>query len=64
MLTTEQKRKALRVLRTELDRRPANEIEKARQLAAARKKWVSYFPDEGPYRRELYPKLGDAPLFE
>src|SRR5689334_14296411 len=41
---------------SELERRPPEEREAARVRLAARNKLQTWFPDEGPFRRELYPK--------
>jgi hypothetical protein len=41
---------------TELDRRPAEERDAALAKMAARNRLKVWFPDEGPYRRELYAK--------
>ncbi len=41
--------------RKEIERRSATEMEEARAEFARRNKIWSYFPDEGPLRRELYP---------
>lgn len=43
-------------VRRELDKRSSAEMEEAREEFRRRNKIWSYFPDEGPYRRELYPK--------
>ncbi len=56
MLTLEQKKRARKILSTELARRPPEEVAKARELAVARRKFDTYFLDEGPYRRDLYQK--------
>ncbi len=42
--------------REEIERRPKSEIEAAKREFARRNKTWSYFPDEGPFRRELYPR--------
>ncbi len=43
-------------IRKELSKRPASEMEEAREEFRRRNKILSYFPDEGPFRRELYPE--------
>lgn len=48
--------KTLSAVREELSRRSKDELDEARAEFARRNKIWSYFPDEGPYRRELYPK--------
>ena len=48
--------KNLDAVRNELARRPNDELVIAREEFRRRNKILSYFPDEGQYRRELYPK--------
>ena len=43
-------------VRNEIERRTRSEMEAARNEFACRNKIWSYFPDEGPFRRELYPR--------
>ncbi len=43
-------------IRKELSKRSSIEMEEAREEFKRRNKIWSYFPDEGPLRRELYPK--------
>lgn len=43
-------------IQKEIDRRSALEMDEAREEFRRRNKIWSYFPDEGPLRRELYPR--------
>lgn len=43
-------------IRNELERRSRSEMEAAREEFSRRNKMWSYFPDEGQFRRELYPR--------
>lgn len=43
-------------VRNEIARRPKSEMEEAQVEWIRRNKIWSYFPDEGPFRRELYPE--------
>lgn len=43
-------------VRNEIAKRPALELDEARVEFKRRNKFWSYFPDEGPFRREFYPK--------
>jgi phage terminase large subunit-like protein len=54
VLDSEQK--TLSSVRDELGRRGKDELEEARAEFTRRNKIWSYFPDKGPYRRELYPR--------
>ena len=47
-------KKTLDNVRAELARRSSNEIDPAKEEFRRRNKVWSYFPDEGPFRRELY----------
>ena len=49
-------KKTLDNVRDELSKRSVDEMELAREEFKRRNKIWSYFPDEGPFRRELYPK--------
>lgn len=49
-------RKSLDGIREEIKRRSQTEMDDARYEFKRRNKIESYFPDEGPFRRELYPK--------
>lgn len=49
-------RKTLDSVREEMARRLSDELLEAREEFKRRNKIWSYFPDEGPLRRELYPK--------
>lgn len=43
-------------VRNDIARRSKNELQNARDEFRRRNKIATYFPDEGPFRRELYPK--------
>ena len=49
-------RQTLDQVRNEISRRAKSEMESASEEFQRRNKIWSYFPDEGPFRRELYPK--------
>lgn len=48
--------KTLDAVRTELARRTGDEMSVANEEFRRRNKIKSYFPDEGPFRRDLYPR--------
>ena len=56
-------RSTLDGVRSEIARRSKNEMESAREEFRRRNKIWTYFPDEGPFRRELYPKHMDVIRF-
>ncbi len=58
VIATETRKQALERLRIvalrQLEQRSPGEVAAARERAAKRNKWASYYPDEGPLRRGLY----------
>lgn len=56
----DQEKKTLDQVREELAKRLGSEMDEAKREFRKRNKVWDYFPDEGPYRRELYPKHMDV----
>lgn len=54
--TLSEQKHHLQAIYQEISRRSEFEIERAKAAIAERRKILRYFPDEGPLRRELYPK--------